>query len=244
MKPHSNAWCDAPPKLSLVPGEVHVWRFDLEVSDADVERHLCLLSLDEQARANRFVFKKHRDRYIVARGALRRTLGRYLQTDPAALRFSYASHGKPSLSSECNPLDLRFNLSHSEGVALLALAISCEVGIDVEQVRADFPYQEIARQCFSAAEYGLLRATEPEFRRAIFFKYWTHKEAFIKATGVGLTYPLNRFEVSLVAGVPIQFLNTAEQVPNHALHDLSPCAGYVGAIAVLGTCTAILLWAD
>jgi len=145
QKPLADAWCNPPTNPSIASGEAHVWRIDLELPGADIDREFILLSADERDRANRFIFKKDRNRYIAARSALRRTLGRYLQDDPAELRFTYGSHGKPSLHSACNPQNLRFNLSHSGEVALIALAVATEVGIDVERIRENFSCLEIAR---------------------------------------------------------------------------------------------------
>lgn len=239
-----NVWRTPPSnKLRIRPGEIHIWRINLKLSEAEINSWRSLLSADEHDRANRFIFKKHRDDYIAARGALRQTLGLYLQVDPRALRFTYATHGKPSLVAEYKAQDLRFNISHSAGVALLALAVAMEVGIDIEHVHDDFPYQEIALRFFSPAEYDLLCAADPARRCETFFKYWTYKEAFIKATGLGLSYPLNQFEVSLRPGAPVQLLRTLEPAPRHSVHFIAPGADYVGALAVMGICTDIFLWA-
>jgi len=235
-------WNPPPAQPSLVAGEIHIWRFAQDIPAAEIEHQLQYLSDDERARANRFVFKQNRDAFIAARGALRRTLALYLQADPTSLRFDYTSHGKPAINSADNPQDLRFNLSHSAGMALLALTQGCEVGIDIEKVRADFPYLEIAQQFFTAAEYAALCATAPALQAETFFNYWTHKEALIKATGVGLSVPLNQFEVSLAPGVPITSLSATMQVPAHSIHALAPGAAYVGACVVLGECTHITLW--
>lgn len=237
-----STWNPPPTQPSLVAGEIHIWRFALDIPQAEIEHRLQYLSQDERARAERFVFKKSRDAYIAARGALRRTLALYLQAAPENIRFDYASHGKPAINSADNPQDLRFNLSHSAGMALLALTQACEVGVDIEKERTDFPYLEIAQQFFTETEYAALCATAPDLQAETFFNYWTRKEALIKATGVGLSVPLNQFEVSLAPGVPITSLSTTVQVPTHSLHALAPGAGYVGACVALGECTHITLW--
>ena len=235
-------WNPPPTQASLVVGEIHIWRFALDIPEAEIEHRLQYLSEDERARAERFVFRNSRDAFIAARGALRRTLALYLQADPTSIRFDYTNQGKPAINSADNPQDLRFNLSHSAGMALLALTLGCEVGVDIEKVRADFPYLEIAQQFFTAAEYAALRATAPALQAETFFNYWTHKEALIKATGVGLSVPLNQFEVSLAPGVPITSLSTTVQVPAHSILALAPGADYVGACVVLGECSHITLW--
>lgn len=238
----SASWNPAPAQASLAAGETHIWRFALDISAAEIAQRLQYLSEDERTRAERFVFKKSRDAYIAARGALRCTLALYLKTDPTSIRFDYTSHGKPALNGADNAQDLRFNLSHSVGRALLALTLGCEVGVDIEKVRADFPYLEIAQQFFTAAEYAALCATAPDLQAQTFFNYWTHKEALIKATGVGLSVPLNQVEVRLAPDAAITSLSETVQVPAHSLHVLAPGDGYVGACVVLGACSQIKLW--
>ena len=238
------AWRQAPLQPSILPGELHVWRLDLDRLEGKNESRMGLLSADELQRAQRFIFQQHRERFVAARAALRRILADYLQTDAATLRFGYASHGKPYISLPDNPNNLRFNLSHSDGVALLALAVGIEVGVDIERIQTDFPYLEIAQQFFTAVEYAALCATDQALQCETFFRYWTHKEAFIKATGVGLSLPLQQFVVSLQPDTPSKLLHAVCPPPDHVLLALSPCAGHVGAVAVMGGYTKLQLWAD
>ena len=238
------AWRQAPLQPSILPGELHVWRLDLDRLEGKNESRMGLLSADELQRAQRFIFQQHRERFVAARAALRRILADYLQTDAATLRFGYASHGKPYISLPDNPNNLRFNLSHSGGVALLALAVGIEVGVDIERIQTDFPYLEIAQQFFTAVEYAALCATDQALQCETFFRYWTHKEAFIKATGVGLSLPLQQFVVSLQPDTPSKLLHAVCPPPDHVLLALSPCAGHVGAVAVMGGYTKLQLWAD
>ena len=238
------AWRQAPLQPSILPGELHVWRLDLDRLEGKNESRMGLLSADELQRAQRFIFQQHRERFVAARAALRRILAGYLQTDAATLRFGYASHGKPYISLPDNPNNLRFNLSHSGGVALLALAVGIEVGVDIERIQTDFPYLEIAQQFFTAVEYAALCATDQALQCETFFRYWTHKEAFIKATGVGLSLPLQQFAVSLQPDTPSKLLHAVCPPPDHVLLALSPCAGHVGAVAVMGGYTKLQLWAD
>ena len=238
------AWRQAPAQPSILPGELHVWRLDLDWLEGQNQSRLGLLSADELQRANRFIFQQHRERFVAARAALRCILAGYLQIDASTLRFGYASHGKPYIPLPDNPHDLRFNLSHSGGVALLALAVGIEVGVDIERIQTDFLYLEIAQQFFTAVEYAALSATDSVQQCETFFKYWTHKEAFIKATGVGLSLPPQQLEVSLQPDTPCQLLHAACPPPDHVLLALTPCAGHVGAVAVMGTYSQIQLWVD
>jgi 4'-phosphopantetheinyl transferase len=246
VKSCSSAWRKPPAQPEIGPEDTHVWRIELDLPDSDIDNSFHLLSADERARSDRFVFKKDRSYFIAARGALRRALALYLQADPAGVQFYYGSHGKPSLKPGCNTQGLRFNMTHSSGIALLALTMLHEIGVDVERIRDDFPCLQIARQFFSNAEYTELYSLEPALRHEAFFNCWTRKEAFIKATGKGLSYPLKEFDVSLRPGSPARLLRITggrKQAARYSLHAISPRAGYVGAIAVIGACSNVLLWA-
>jgi 4'-phosphopantetheinyl transferase len=180
--------------------ELHLWRVRLD-QPAEVYR-ACLdtMTPDESEKAGRFRFDRHRQQFVIARGALRSVLGHYLDRPPRQLRFAYGPFGKPEVEGEEGRDCLRFNLSHAEGVALIALTRGREVGVDVEAVRAEFPGMEIAERFFSGREVETLRAMPEGARAAAFFLYWTRKEAYIKALGEGLSHPLGQFSVSLADG--------------------------------------------
>ncbi|MGH9901782.1 MAG: 4'-phosphopantetheinyl transferase family protein, partial [Pyrinomonadaceae bacterium] len=163
-------WCAPPEDLSLGSDEVHVWRAALDRPAALIESLWASLSADERARAARFHFRKDRDHYVVARGVLRMILARYLNAEPGALRFRYNSYGKPALAVGDGGQPVRFNLSHSGGLALYAFTASGrELGIDVEGVRPDFASDEVAGRFFSSREIEELRAQAPEDRADAFF---------------------------------------------------------------------------
>lgn len=194
--------------VAIDRNNVHVWRAALDISDSRRERLLQVLSEDELVRAGRFYFQRDHDRFVVARGLLRTILGHYLSTDPVCLKFEYGSHGKPSLAHEWCAQRIRFNLSHSGGLALYAIALEREVGVDIEQVRPDFGGPEIAKRFFSPREVATLLALPEEIRLEGFFHCWTRKEAYIKARGEGLTVSLSDFDVSFAPGEPARLLYT------------------------------------
>jgi 4'-phosphopantetheinyl transferase len=167
--------------ISLAGAEVHLWRIRLAPCSDE------LLSEDERARARRFRFPLHRERFVAARSALRRILAAYLDLDPAGLRFQYSPHGKPRLEQEW----LRFNLAHSEDLALCAVAHGREVGVDIERIRPR-PDEGIPERFFSPSEAAQLRGLPPP----AFYRYWTAKEAWLKARGEGLSVALDSFDVS------------------------------------------------
>ena len=213
--------------------EVHVWSADLDRIPEALLRDP--LSADEQERGRRFHFERDRRRFAATRGLLRRLLGRYLGLDPSRLRFAYGPRGKPFLAGED---ELRFNVSHSGGLALLAFARGREVGVDVERERPVPEAADIARHYFSAWEAAQLRRLRDGERTAAFFRCWTRKEAFIKATGDGLSRSLDAFDVTLAPGEPARLLRV-EGEPEAArrfwIEDVSPAPGFAGALAVEGS---------
>ncbi len=190
------------------------------------------LSPEEKARADRFHFVNDRNRFVVARGLLRELLGGYLQQAPAGLEFSYGQHGKPSLAGGNASSGLRFNLSHSSGLVVYAIARERNLGIDVEHVRPESAGEDIAQRYFSAREVNDLRTLPPEARVEGFFHCWTRKEAYLKATGMGLQIPLDSFSVSLLPEKPSQFLGGVESRWHMAAYH--PAEGYVAAVVYDG----------
>jgi 4'-phosphopantetheinyl transferase len=190
--------CAEAPRLGA--NEIHIWRVSLDQPDEVYHACFGTLTPDESERARLFCFDRHRRQFVIARGALRSTLSLYLDRPPSQLRFVYSAFGKPEVEGEEGRERLRFNLSHAEGVALIALTRGKDVGVDVEFVREEFPGMEIAEDFFSGREVETLRSLPEEARTAAFFFYWTRKEAYIKALGEGLSHPLRQFSVSLGNG--------------------------------------------
>ncbi|MDA8019285.1 MAG: 4'-phosphopantetheinyl transferase superfamily protein [Thermoanaerobaculia bacterium] len=180
----------------LVRGDVQIWRIPL-ARPASMRRRLAsTLSTAEQARAARFHFERHRRRFAVAHGGLRVVLAGYLQRAPEALHFAAASGGKPFLERESNDADLRFNLSHSSDLALLAVTLGREVGIDVERLNPKAETTRLARRFFAPEERDALEHSGSDQHVADFFRVWTLKEAYLKAVGTGLGRSLSSFAVA------------------------------------------------
>jgi 4'-phosphopantetheinyl transferase len=225
------------PHLALLDDEVQLWRADLEAVRADEARWQKLLSSDESTRASRFHFSRDRQRFVASRALLRTILASYLATDPNALSFSYSKKEKPSLGPVHAGSGITFNISHSGGIALFAFTRRREIGVDVEQVRSDFDLEAIARRFFSAHEQAQLDALPPEEKAAAFFRCWTRKEAYIKATGDGLSLPLTQFDVSLGAGDTTALLATrpdSSGAGRWLLQEVPAGPGYVAALCVSG----------
>ena len=182
---------------SLDAQEIHVWSTALAASPEALAQHRALLSDEEKTRADRFLLPRVRERFTVARAMLRRLLSAYVSSDPAALRFAYAAHGKPYLAHHSG---LGFNLSHADGTAVIAIASQREIGIDIEATTREVDVLGVARRVFSPDEITHLTALAPQERLGAFFSLWTRKEAYIKARGDGFSYPTRSFSVSHLPG--------------------------------------------
>jgi len=229
----------------LQSDEVHVWRTALDLPESQVRSLRQTLTADECQRAERYVFEKDRTHFVVARGLLRVLLGRYLRQEPQHLRFTYGLHGKPALATDMGRVALRFNVSHSHGLALYAITRGREVGVDVERIRPAVVQEKVAERFFSPREVTVLRALPTPLQAPAFFACWTRKEAYIKAKGDGLSLPLDQFDVSLAPGEPAALLHTTrdpQEAACWALQDLAPAPGYRAAVAVAGHDWRLTCW--
>jgi 4'-phosphopantetheinyl transferase len=227
-------WLPAPENLVLLPDDVHIWRASLDQPEWCQTQFGATLSPDEQSRAERFHFDVHRQRFIVGRGILRNILGRYLGKEPRELEFCYSDRGKPSLTGSNS--SVCFNLSHSQSLALYAIARR-PIGIDLEYIRPLDDALKLAQRFFSPREYALIESLPPNQKQKAFFDIWTCKEAYLKATGEGLA-GLGQVEVSLTPGGTPELHLIGENSPpqqNHwFLQPLTPDPNYAAAVAIAG----------
>lgn len=179
ITPH---WQPPPEAPALAAGEVHVWRASLE---SPPPAELCqLLNTAEWVRAGRYLEERDRERFIASRGILRTILGRYLQIAPREIRFHFGPNGKPELQGVCSTL--QFNLSHSDNLLLVALTQARQIGVDIEQVRENVPFEMLTEHYFGAEQAWYLRLLPQELKAAHFYDLWTRTEARLKASGLGL----------------------------------------------------------
>ncbi|MDM9383163.1 4'-phosphopantetheinyl transferase superfamily protein [Chlorogloeopsis sp. ULAP01] len=233
----NHEWFPAPTDLTLLPDDVHLWRIELERSQLELESLLTTLCGDEVARANRFYFQQHQERFIAGRGILRAILGRYLQIEPQAVQFDYQAQGKPLLAGKFACSGLSFNLSHSQDLALCAVTTHRPIGVDLEYIRSVSDVESLAQRFFAPREYAVVRSLPPDQKQQIFFRYWTCKEAYLKATGVGIAH-LEEVEIFLTPESPAK-LNTDEE---WSLVELIPAPNYVAATAVAGSRFNLKCW--
>ncbi len=217
--------------------EVHVWRVFLDVTTVEFENLLGFLSVDELARSGRFHFERDQKRFISARGMLRKILGSYLNKHPGKICFVYSSHGKPMLTDNPGDDSICFNLSHSGAFALYAITLRKKIGIDIESIRDDVSVGQVAQQFYSKNEVSSLEKIDINKRPGLFFKYWTRKEAFLKALGKGISFPMEHCDVSLINGSilsPVTVRDNNSVISNLYVQDLFPGNGYAAAIAIEG----------
>lgn len=226
-----------PPRLA--DREVHIWAFLLD-APAEVESHCWnWLSPTEQERVGRLRFEQDRRHFVVAHGWLRHILARYCLRDPCHVPILQAPGGKPQLSSEMlRSCDVRFNLTHSNGRALLALARGFEVGVDLEEIRDAVQHLKLSERFFSRTEWETIKSCSEDRQREMFFRYWVGKESVMKAQGTGLLFPLDQCELALSDSLDEGVLRgdgqkTHEQKWIVRFLDLNP--GWVGAVASEGT---------
>lgn len=191
----SCSWQQGPSAPAFPLDHVDVWRVGLDEPPA-AGSEASVLSADEVARASRFHFEKDRFHFTRCRSALRGLLAGYLDIPAAEIRFEYLTSGKPQLAAEQNPRALQFNVSHSANMALIAVGSEHRLGVDIEKIRGDVDTTELAERFFSLRERAGLQVLPDHLRVSGFFACWTRKEAFLKATGDGLSFPLADFSVS------------------------------------------------
>jgi len=216
--------------VTIGPDVIDLWRWPLDVIAGELPRYVEALSDTEFARAGRFLQERDRLRFLVGRGRLREVLARYLGLPAKRLVFTYNAFGKPRLAGAKPPL--HFNLSHSGGMAVLAVSDRYQVGVDIEQA---LPLKEdVAQHFFSPAEQQALGTLPPSDYLEAFYRCWTRKEAFVKAHGAGLSLPLDAFDVSIDDASEPKLLRL-EGDPRAPLRwrlaEIAMPYGYIGAVA-------------
>lgn len=228
-------WQSEPAVVSLAEGEVHLWRLPLKPAAGEITRLRELLADDELARADRYKIERVRRRFIAARGQLREVLSKYAAAAPDEIKFCYQSLGKPDLAPPWNETRLQFNLTDSHEMALCAVTLEHAIGTDVERIRDVTNFNDLARRYFAKSETEHLQRLNPRQRLLGFFNCWTRKEAYLKAVGSGLSFPLNKLEVTVAPGQPACLLKlngSTEQAKGWRLDAMEPVPGYVAALAI------------
>lgn len=239
------AWLSPTVQPTLKPGTVHLWRADLQASPEELHCWQQTLSVDEQQRMSRLVMEQGRQRFVAGRGILRAILGRYLGKAPASLEFIYSEQGKPTLV-QTNGVGqrLHFNLSHSGDLGLYALTWDSPLGVDVERARSHRDVLKLAQRFFQPAETAAIAALPLAQQPLQFVRYWTAKEAYLKATGQGLM-GLSEVEVDWSEGESPQLRlhgQSSDNSTNWWLKPLDLEADCAAAIVVAGGHKLLTCW--
>jgi 4'-phosphopantetheinyl transferase len=243
--PIDQLWHTARDSTRLSNDEVHVWRLRINPAECFPGDSMTILSADEIERKDRLLFQTDKNRFAATRVTLRRILGSYMGISPEKLTFRYGSYGKPCLSAEDHIEDLRFNVSHTHDLALIAVSRKRDVGIDVEQVRAETAYESIAHRIFSASELRAFHKLPPSSRMSAFYATWTQKEALVKALGQGISFSFDRIEVLFDPRPSTTIFNIDGQAIDSNswwLISLHPAADYRAALAAQGPPCSIRFW--
>ena len=227
-------WIPPPESAVLVANEVHVWKVPLHASPPRLAALRDALSPEEHSRSHTYRFQEDRQRFVVARGSLRTILARYLHANPAELYFAVSQIGKPALHPNLNSR-IQFSLSYSGDRAVFALTQRCDVGVDIEQIRAECPVDCVAELFFSDQEQAMFRSVPACLRHRAFFACWCRKEAVLKALGYGLPLGLHRPEVSMAFREPVRPLSAhhlAVKAQECSIVDLGLGDEYAGAVAL------------
>ncbi len=211
---------------------MHIWHASQDFSSDKLEYLKAILSFDEAKRAEKFIFDKDHKNYIAARGLLRILLSNYLNLDPEEIKFSYNKYGKPILDNDRN---LKFNISHSGSKFICGITIDKSIGVDIEKLRAVDNADEIVESNFSESEKLEYKCIPDRLKQKAFFAFWTRKEAYIKAIGKGLFFPLNDFSVSIMPDKPakiLHFKNDLQKISEWTIEEINLSKEHVAAVAV------------
>lgn len=232
------------PNPQLLPGDIHLWFVDLDLSAPQLQRLTATLSPEELAQADRFIKQQHGDRYRASHGWLRDVLARYLLCAPGAIEYEQGLYGKPYIKGVSS--FVHFNLSHSHSHALIAVMAEQEVGVDIEYLNPTLQVMDLAKRFFSDREVAQLESLAADVQREAFFRCWTRKEAYIKALGKGLFISLKSFSVSVKAAgfdCLLEIDGDEKQANNWCLGSVSlENEHYIAAVATHSPIRRVIAW--
>ena len=228
--------------LNLVPHQVHLWFVDKKNHKDRLTSYWSILNELEKEKATKYRFEKDRDCSIIARGVIRMLLGNYLKIHPKDVKLKLGEFGKPFLNELS---DIQFNVSHSANAIVLTFVKKDKIGVDIEHTKRNIEVNTIAKQFFSKEEITALFSLDEKYQKQAFFNCWTRKEAFIKALGSGLSFPLDQFVVSLDTIKNAQLLATKwddKEKEKWFLKSFEAVKDYIGALSVKGKITDVKYW--
>lgn len=224
-------------KMTLTEKRIDVWRVMLNLDDFDMNVLKCILSQDEQNRANSFKFFQPRKLFILARVRLRQILSLYTGILPERMVFDYGPQGKPYLLNSGGNGNITFNLSHSGEISVYAFSLNRNIGIDLEKPDRKVDFESLAKRYFSSGEYETIMDLPDGEKQKAFYRCWTRKEAYIKGKGTGIAQLLDKVSVSCAPGEPARLLSNRQEpddVHKWSIEDLKEESPYIGALAYEG----------
>lgn len=225
------------PAVTLGEDEVHLWHVNLNDRAWLGDDLVDTLSDEERDRAQHFRFPMHRQRFIASHGIQRLLLANYAGQAPRDLRFAYGRHGKPALTCCAGPPLLRFNIAHSQNLLLCAVAGTKEVGVDVECQRPLLDLTGLAKSAFTKGEFARFAQAKSSEKKEHFFRIWTCKEAYLKATGEGIS-GLSTIDINLQKNEESSFSTHFSTIESWqrtwSIYSFSPAEGFAAALAVEG----------
>jgi len=222
---------------SFLHGQVHIWQAELDLQADHIDILWPLLSKSEKSRAARFHFEQDRNRYIAAHGILRQILGRYLNIPAQEMQFKYGDYGKPELDAVHADNEITFNMSHSSGTALYGFTRNCPIGVDIERIKEVPDMDAVAGQFFSANETDNFNKLAQAKKIRAFYRCWTVKEAFVKAVGQGLHFPMDCIDICIDPDKSVRLIQVggdAKEASQWWIKELIPGNGIAGAVAARG----------
>jgi 4'-phosphopantetheinyl transferase len=227
----NSGWGHPPTPILLDDSHIHVWLFELNPVNSKIKMYKNILSESEKQRAEKITEQNTRKKYISSHAIMRKILSIYTNTPAEKLSFGSGIHGKPFLKSPNE--NYCFNLSHSFEYGLLAIAMNSELGIDIENMNRHVDEIKLSTRFFSENEAKSLKEMDKHQRKTAFFNTWSSKEALLKATGKGISYGLNKFELSISANSPAHIISTSDAQDDHSwiLIDLPNIDNYASALA-------------
>jgi len=195
--PCKNTWQETPETLSLSEDHIDVWLCDLKQLSGEINNFYSTLSDDECNRADKLKVEDKRQQYIITRGVLRQRLSLVTNIKPEDFMFKILEHGKPVLANNYQCADITFNVSHSYDLALIAISQKHHLGIDIEKINHESKHDQLVTRFFSKAEQTEFQTIAEANKARAFCACWTRKEAFIKAIGDGVSYGLDKFDVTV-----------------------------------------------
>lgn len=245
MISYACSWKQPPLHVNLQQNDVHVWFASLDVSVPHLSQLASTLNTVERERAKRFYLEQDKARFIAGRGLLRAILGYYSDVEAAELQFSYSSLGKPFLAETYRGSSIQFNLSHAHGFVLYAITLDRKIGVDLEYIKHIPEADRIVHRFFSHQEKADFHTFNSDEKPTAFFRYWTCKEAYIKACGQGLTHSLDQIEISLAPKKPATVLSIkgeAQATCHWFLQELQPTDDLAAALVVEGSQPLVTCW--